>query len=96
VLEIRDDRSGGLAVVVNGQLVRRLAVEHPSVAETPAACRLDGAEFRELFDSSPDALRALRDFLASHAEPPWEHTATLLADGLIDVDFIARPRRARL
>jgi len=55
-----------------------------------------GAQFREVFDAVPAALRALRDFRASGGDPPWGHAAALLAEGLIDVDFglSARGRRA--
>jgi len=62
----------------------------------PAMFRLDGTEFREVFDVEPSAVRALRDFSASGGEPPWEHASARLADGLIDLDFAltARGRRA--
>jgi hypothetical protein len=97
VVQARRDRSGELAVEVDGRLVERLPGQVIPIADGhPAVLRLDGTEFRELFDAGPDALRALRDFRASGGEPPWEHTSALLADGLIDPDFAltARGRRA--
>jgi len=97
ILETRRDPSGELAVVVDGQLVeRRPARAIPVTEGHPAIFQLDGAEFREVFDARPSALRALRDFRASGGDPPWEHASALLADGLIDVDFglTDRGRRA--
>jgi hypothetical protein len=97
VVEARRDHTGELAVEVDGRLVERLPGQVIPIADGhPAVLRLDGTEFRELFDAGPDALRALRDFRASGGEPPWEHTSALLADGLIDPDFAltARGRRA--
>jgi hypothetical protein len=95
VLEARRDRSGELAV--DGRLLKRLEGHGIPITEThPAVFRLDGAEFREVFNADPDALRALRDFRAAGGDPPWEHATDLLADGLVDVDFAltARGRRA--
>jgi hypothetical protein len=96
IVEIRNDTSGGLGVDVDGHLVERLAAEHAPIAEGPASFRLDGTEFRELFDAQPSAMRALRDFLSAGGSPPWRHASELLADGLIDVNFglTARGRRA--
>ncbi len=96
VVEIRNDRSGGLDVEVDGQLVERLAAERAAIDEPLGVYVLDGAEFHEEFDAPPNARRALRSFLASASSPPWEYAATLLADGLVDVNFAltARGRRA--
>ncbi len=57
-------------------------------------------------DASPQAIAALRDFLARPgAEPPWRFARELYEDGLIDIDFaltargrrcLARPGRAGL
>jgi hypothetical protein len=97
VLEARHDRSGELAVAVDGQVVERLEGHGLQIAENhPAVFRLDGTVFREVFDADRAALGALRDFCASGGDPPWEHAAVLLADGLVDVNFAltARGRRA--
>jgi hypothetical protein len=97
VLETRRDPSGELAVEVDGRLVERLPVQAIPIADgRPAVVRLDGTEFREVFDAEPSALRALQDFRASGGDPPWKHASALLADGLIDPDFAltARGRRA--
>jgi hypothetical protein len=97
VLEARRDRSGELAVEVDGRLEQRLDGPGIPLSEGhPAVFRLDGAEYREAFDAGPAALQALRRFGATDGDPPWEHASALLADGLIDVDFAltARGRRA--
>ena len=97
VLETRPAPSGELAVEVDGKLVERLPAQTIPIAEgRHAVFRLDGTEFREVFDAAPSALRALRDFRASGGDPPWQHTSALLSDGLIDPDFAltARGRRA--
>ena len=97
MLEARRDRSGELAVEVDGALSERLqGHDMPLTKNHPAVFRLDGEQFREVFDADRAALGALRDFCASGGDPPWEHAAALLADGLVDVDFAltARGRRA--
>jgi hypothetical protein len=97
ILEARRDRPGELALEVDRQLLERLDDRLIPITEgRPAVFRLDGAEYREVFDAGPAALRALRDYRESGGDPPWEHTCALLADGLIDVDFAltARGRRA--
>jgi len=97
ILEARRDRPGELALEVDGQLVERLDDRViPMTEGRPAVFRLDGAEYREVFDAGSAALRALRDYRESGGDPPWEQASALLADGLIDVDFAltARGRRA--
>jgi hypothetical protein len=96
VAEIRRERSGELAVEVDGQLVERLPAEHASLDEQRRAVfRLDGVEFIELFDARSAALQALEAFRDSGGRPPWEHASGLLADGLIDVTFGLTPRGRR-
>lgn len=97
MIEIRRDESGELAVEVDSSLVERLPGRQvPIDKERPAVFRLDGTAFREQFQVSRDALAALRDFSALGGDPPWEHASSLLADGLVDVDFgiTSRGRRA--
>lgn len=57
--------------------------------------RLNGTEVEEVFGVSPEALQALAAFAERGGEPPWEHAAELLADGLIDVHFELTPRGKR-
>jgi hypothetical protein len=96
VVEIRRDRSGELAVEVDGRLVERLPARGlPIVEGRTTVFFLGDVQFREVFDVQPGALQAVRDFCASGGSPPWEYAAELLADGLIDVTFglTARGRR---
>jgi len=96
ILAARRDGPGELAVEVDGQLVERLDIRVIPIAEgRPTVFRLDGAEYREVFDAGSAAVRALRDFSAAGGDPPWEHAAALLADGLIDVDFALTTRGRR-
>jgi hypothetical protein len=86
-----------LQVEVDGSLLERVAAEKDLSVTTPALrFRLNGTEFEETFSASPEALRALADFLDEGGSPPWEFVSELLADGLIDVHFdvTSRGRRA--
>jgi hypothetical protein len=85
-----------LQVEVDGSLLERVAAEKDLSVTTPALrFRLNGTEFDETFTASPEALRALADFLDEGGSPPWEHASELLADGLIDVHFDVTPRGRR-
>jgi hypothetical protein len=89
-------RGEELSVEVDGALVERVAGEKDFTSELPGLrWRLNGTEFEEIVDASPEALQALADFSAGGGEPPWEHAAALLADGLIDVHFELTPRGKR-
>jgi hypothetical protein len=95
IVEVRrkDDE---LQVEVDGSLLERIAAEKDLSVSTPALrFRLNGTEFEETFTASPEALRALSDFLDQGGSPPWEHASELLADGLIDVHFDLTPRGRR-
>jgi hypothetical protein len=96
-VEVRGKPGEELAVEIDGSLVGRIVAEKDFAAVDPSfRFRLDRTEFRETFNASTDALRALSDFLEDGASPPWEHASELLDDGLIDVHFAltARGRRA--
>jgi hypothetical protein len=85
-----------LEVEVDGSLLERVAAEKDLSVTTPALrFRLNGTEFDETFNASPEALRGLVDFLDEGGPPPWEHASELLADGLIDVHFDVTPRGRR-
>jgi protein required for attachment to host cells len=49
----------------------------------------------EVFDAPDDAVRALAEFLAGHAAPPWRWARELVEDGLIDTEFALTPRGER-
>jgi hypothetical protein len=89
-------RGDELRVEVDGALVERIAGEKDFTSELPGLrWRLNGTEFEEIFDVSPEALQALAESSERGGEPPWEHPAELLADGLIDVHFELTPRGKR-
>lgn len=85
-----------LEVRVDGALIERIAGEKDfAVTGPPVHFRLNGTEFRETFAASPEALEALAASLDGSSPPPWEHSAELLADGLIDAHFALKPRGRR-
>jgi hypothetical protein len=95
IVEVRG-RGEELRVEVDGALAERVAGEKDFTSELPGLrWRLNGTEFEELFEASPEGLQALADSSAGGSEPPWEHAAELLADGLIDVHFELTPRGKR-
>jgi hypothetical protein len=96
VVEIRRENDD-FEVWVDGTLVERIGAEKDFAVGTPGVrFRLDGNEFEETFNASPEALRALIDYLGEEdTPPPWEYAAELLADGLIDVHFDLTPRGKR-
>jgi hypothetical protein len=98
VAEIRQRPDGDYAVEVDGCAVERIEVK-PDLWSThaPHAFALDGTVFRETFSASPDALAALREFVAERdPRPPWRHAAELAEDGLVDrhLALTARGHRA--
>ena len=95
IVEVR--RKGDeLQVEVDGSPLERVAAEKDLSVPTPALrFRLDGMEFEETFNASPEALRALADFLDQGGSPPWQHASELLTDGLIDIHFDLTPRGRR-
>jgi hypothetical protein len=95
IVEVR--RKGDeLQVEVDGSLHERVAAEKDLSVPTPALrFRLNGTEYDETFNASPEALRALVDFLDQGGSPPWDYASELLADGLIDVHFDVTPRGRR-
>jgi hypothetical protein len=96
-VEIREREAEELEVTVDGTLIERVdADEDFSVTVLPARFRLNGNEFVEIFNASPEALRALADFIDAEGEsPPWDYATELLADGLIDSNFGLTPRGRR-
>lgn len=85
-----------LQVEVDGSLLERVAADKDLSVTTPALrFRLNGTEFDETFNASPEALRALAGFLDEGGSPPWEYASELLADGLIDLHFDVTPRGRR-
>jgi hypothetical protein len=95
IVEIRR-RGDEHQVEVDGALLERVAAEKDLSVDRPSLrFRLNGTEFEETFNASPEALQALADFLDEGGSPPWEYASELLADGLIDVHFDLTPRGRR-
>ncbi|GIW73078.1 MAG: hypothetical protein KatS3mg102_2620 [Planctomycetota bacterium] len=97
LVELRLDREGRCEVWVDGELVGRHD-EQPQLDAQPREepYELFGFRLYEEFAAAPEALAALADYRARPSgEPPWEHAAALLADGLIDRHFAITPRGRR-
>ncbi len=97
IVEVLELPEGGYAVLIDEAEQRRIRARLNLHKDT-RGCRLelDGFEFRETFDASPAALRALRGYVESPAgKPPWEHADELVRDGLIDRHFSLTPRGRR-
>jgi hypothetical protein len=86
-----------LEVRIDGAPVVRIAGERDFASTVPPLrFDLDGAEYRETFEASNEAIEALRDFLESEGQsPPWNHATELLADGIVDANFGVTPRGRR-
>jgi hypothetical protein len=96
IAEIRRQDGDDLRVDVDGSLVERVAAEKDLASAQPGRrIRIDGMEFAESFEVSPEALDALAGVSESGGSPPWEYASELLADGLIDVHFELTPRGGR-
>jgi hypothetical protein len=95
-VEVRGLRGEELDVEIDGTLVERIAGDKEFGSLSPTfSFRLDGTEFHETFNASPEAFQALVDFLDEGGPPPWEHAAELLGDGLIDPHAAVTPRGRR-
>jgi hypothetical protein len=96
VVELRG-RPDDLRVEVDGTLVERVVAGKDFAGRTPPArFHLDNdTVFEETFSVPDEALAALEAFLEEGGSPPWEHSAALLSDGIIDVHFDLTPRGHR-
>jgi hypothetical protein len=96
VVVVRGKRGDEFTVEIDGSLVERIAAEKDFAIPDPAhRFRIDGIDYKELFNSSPEALDALADFLADGGAPPWDYALELLGDGLIDTHVALTPRGRR-
>jgi hypothetical protein len=94
-LEVHN-RGDELELWIDGTLVERIVAKKAfEPTDKPARLSIDGFEFYESFAASSEALRALGAFREDGGDPPWEHAAELLADGLINVHFDLTPRGRR-
>lgn len=92
-LEIRRNEAGERSVFVDGSRVDHFAVEQPLASPL----RFGESEYAEIFDSRPEAVNALREFLhTASREPPWSCAAELYEDGIIDENFSLTSRGHRL
>jgi hypothetical protein len=97
VAEVRKRADGDCDLAVDGSLLERLAAAR-ELAEgaIPLTFRIDGQEFREIFEAPARAVAAARAYFSDPSgEPPWQHAPALAADGLIDGTFALTPRGRR-
>ena len=96
VAEVRERPDGDFDVRVDGNLVERAELGDDLAQELPCTLRLDGLEFREVFDTSTEALAVAGEYFARPAgPPPWEQARELVADGIVDTTFALTPRGRR-
>jgi hypothetical protein len=90
-------RGDEFLVSIDGALVERVAADEDFRSPVPGArFRVDGFDFRETITASPDAVRALAEYLDDEgAHPPWDYASLLLGDGLVDAHFGLTPRGRR-
>jgi hypothetical protein len=97
VAEVRRRGPDEFLVVVDGALLERVEADADFRSTVPGTTfRVDGFEFRETITASPEAVRALADYLDDDgAHPPWDYASELLGDGLVDAHFGLTPRGRR-
>lgn len=97
VAEVRQRADGDCDLVVDGARVERVAAGKDLAARgIPLTFRIDHQEFREIFEAPAPAVAAVRAYFSDPSgEPPWQHSAALAADGLIDGTFALTPRGKR-
>jgi hypothetical protein len=97
VAEVRRRADGDCDVFVDGAHLERVAASRElAEAEIPLTFRIDHQEFREIFEAPGRAIAAARAYFSHPSgEPPWQHAAALLADGLVDGTFALTPRGRR-
>jgi hypothetical protein len=95
VVEVR--RHGDtLEVRVDGEPAEGLADPEELRTRRPGlTVRVGDTEFHETFEASAPAVHALAEYVETRGKPPWEHTAELLEDGLVDPGFEITPRGRR-
>lgn len=98
VAEVRQRADGDCDVLVDGAHLERVAAARElAEGELPLTFRIDHQQFREIFEAPMRAIAAARAYFSDRSgEPPWQHAAALLADGLVDGTFAltSRGRRA--
>ena len=96
VAEVRERPDGDCDVYVDGGLVERAELGDDLAHDLPCTLRLDGFEFKEVFDASREALAAAGEYFARPAgPPPWEQARELVGDGIVDTTFALTPRGRR-
>lgn len=94
---VRGAPDGELHIDVDGAPFHRASALDLREDSGQWSCHTDGlGDFRETFAASPDALEALRVWVAHpRGEPPWRELRELAADGLVDRHFALTPRGRR-
>lgn len=87
--------ANGYTVFVDGMRVDRDEVPWQLEPDMRGRVQIREHSCDEVFDASEDAVRALDDFLAGRATPPWQWARELIEDGLIDSQLALTPRGRR-
>jgi hypothetical protein len=97
LLEVRQRPDGDCDAFVDGRHFERVAAaEDFAEREVPLSFTIGRQRFREIFAAPAPAVAAARAHFASPTgEPPWQHAATLIEDGLIDGTFALTARGSR-
>lgn len=97
VAEVRQRADGDCDVVVDGARLERVAAAKDlAEREIPLTFRIGDQEFREIFEAPGPAVAAVRAYFSGPSgKPPWQYSAALAADGLIDGTFALTPRGKR-
>ena len=88
-------RGDGHDIVVDGALHDRDSLPWELDPDMREPIWVGDMSCEEVFVVPEEAVRALADFTAGRAPPPWRWVRALVEDGLVDLHFAVTPRGAR-
>jgi hypothetical protein len=89
--EVHAHPEGRYHVRIDGALLKRIPWD---LSGPPFV--IEGIEYHEVFQSSPEALSALGAYVSDpRGEPPWRYAIELMEDHLVDLHFSLLPRGRR-